>query len=103
MAPAERRTLRRIHGDAVETAALAHLQAHGLRLLSRNAAAPGGEIGIVAVADGEQEEAERIEISLAVVGDVPAEAALADLREIRGPRLHLFGREIGEGRHDVAE
>lgn len=49
MAPAERRTPRRIRGDAVETAALAHLQAHGLRLLSRNAAAGGGEIDLVMV------------------------------------------------------
>ena len=47
MAPAERRTPRRIRGDAVESAALAHLQAHGLRLLSRNAAARGGEIDLV--------------------------------------------------------
>jgi len=47
MAPAERRTSRRIRGDAVEDAALAHLQAHGLRLLSRNAASRGGEIDLV--------------------------------------------------------
>ena len=47
MAPAERRTPRRIRGDAVENAALADLQAHGLRLLSRNAAARGGEIDLV--------------------------------------------------------
>ena len=47
MAPAERRTPRRIRGDAVENAALAHLQAHGLRLLSRNAAARGGEVDLV--------------------------------------------------------
>ena len=31
----------------METAALAHLQTHGLRLLSRNAAARGGEIDLV--------------------------------------------------------
>ncbi|MBP8297708.1 MAG: YraN family protein [Burkholderiales bacterium] len=47
MAPAERRTPRRIRGDAVETAALVHLQAHGLRLLSRNASARVGEIDLV--------------------------------------------------------
>ena len=47
MAPAERRTPRRIRGDAVETAALAHLQANGLRLLSRNASARVGEIDLV--------------------------------------------------------
>jgi len=47
MAPAERRTPRRVRGDAVETAALAHLQAHGLRLLSRNASARVGEIDLV--------------------------------------------------------
>ena len=47
MAPAERRTPRRIRGDAVETAALVHLQSHGLRLLSRNAAARGGEVDLV--------------------------------------------------------
>lgn len=47
MAPAERRTPRRIRGDAVEDAALAHLQTHGLRLLSRNASARVGEIDLV--------------------------------------------------------
>ena len=47
MAPAERRTPRRIRGDAVETAALAHLQARGLRLISRNAAARDGEVDLV--------------------------------------------------------
>ena len=47
MAPAERRTPSRVRGDAVETAALAHLQAHGLRLLSRNASARVGEIDLV--------------------------------------------------------
>ncbi|HSD17045.1 MAG TPA: YraN family protein [Thermomonas sp.] len=52
MAPADRRTPRRIRGDAVETAALVHLQAHGLRLLSRNAAARGGEIDLVMLDKG---------------------------------------------------
>ena len=52
MAPAERRTPRRIRGDAVETAALAHLQAQGLHLLSRNATARSGEIDLVMV-DGD--------------------------------------------------
>lgn len=47
MAHADRRTLRRVRGDAVEDAALAHLQAQGLRLISRNAAAGGGEIDLV--------------------------------------------------------
>ena len=47
MVPADRRTPRRIRGDAVEAAALAHLQAHGLRLLSRNASARVGEIDLV--------------------------------------------------------
>lgn len=47
MVPADRRTPRRIRGDAVEAAALAHLQARGLRLISRNAAARGGEIDLV--------------------------------------------------------
>lgn len=47
MTHAERRTPRRIRGDAVETASLAHLQAHGLRLLARNATARGGEIDLV--------------------------------------------------------
>lgn len=52
MAPAERRTSRRIRGDAVEDAALAHLQAQGLHLLSRNAAARGGEIDLVMLDQG---------------------------------------------------
>ena len=52
MAPAERRTSRRIRGDAVEDAALAHLQARGLRLLSRNASARVGEIDLVMI-DGD--------------------------------------------------
>ena len=47
MVPADRRTPRRIRGDAVEAAALAHLQARGLRLISRNAAARDGEIDLV--------------------------------------------------------
>ena len=36
-----------VSADAVETAALVHLQAHGLRLLSRNASARVGEIDLV--------------------------------------------------------
>ena len=47
MVPADRRTPRRIRGDAVEAAALAHLQARGLRLISRNAAARDGEVDLV--------------------------------------------------------
>ena len=38
---------RRARGDAVETAALAHLQGHGVHLLARNAQARGGEIDLV--------------------------------------------------------
>lgn len=38
---------RRARGDVVEAAALAHLQAHGLQLLARNAQARGGEIDLV--------------------------------------------------------
>lgn len=38
---------RRARGDGVESAALAHLQAHGLQLLARNAHARGGEIDLV--------------------------------------------------------
>ena len=37
----------RARGDAVETAALAHLQARGLRLLERNAQSRGGELDLV--------------------------------------------------------
>ena len=47
MVPADRRTPRRIRGDAVEAAALAHLQARGLRLISRNAAARDGDVDLV--------------------------------------------------------
>ena len=47
MVPADLRTPRRIRGDAVEAAALAHLQARGLRLISRNAAARDGEVDLV--------------------------------------------------------
>ena len=47
MVPADRRTPRRIRGDAVEAAALAHLQARGLRLISRNATARDGEVDLV--------------------------------------------------------
>lgn len=47
MAPAERRTPRRMRGDVVENAALAHLQARGMHLLSRNASACVGEIDLV--------------------------------------------------------
>ena len=38
---------RRARGDMVEAAALAHLQAHGLQPLARNAQARGGEIDLV--------------------------------------------------------
>lgn len=37
----------RARGDAVESAALAHLQGHGLKLLARNAQARGGELDLV--------------------------------------------------------
>ncbi len=42
---------RRARGDAVETAALAFLEANGLRLLARNASTRGGELDLV-MADG---------------------------------------------------
>ncbi len=40
-------TAGRARGDAIETAALAHLQAHGLQLLARNAQSRGGELDLV--------------------------------------------------------
>ncbi|MGV8944524.1 YraN family protein [Thermomonas sp.] len=40
-------TAGRARGDVVEAAALAHLQAHGLHLLARNAQARGGELDLV--------------------------------------------------------
>ena len=45
-------TARRARGDAVEAAALTHLQAHGLQLLERNAQARGGEIDLVMLDGG---------------------------------------------------
>ena len=47
MTPTEPALDRRARGDAVETAALAFLQRHGLRLLARNAQARGGELDLV--------------------------------------------------------
>ena len=47
MAHADPALDRRARGDAVETAALAFLQRHGLRLLARNAQARGGELDLV--------------------------------------------------------
>lgn len=47
MADADGRTPQRRRGDAVEDAALAFLQARGLRLLTRNASARGGELDLV--------------------------------------------------------
>ena len=49
MVPVETRTKtdRRARGDAVETAALAHLQVHGMQLLARNVQARGGELDLV--------------------------------------------------------
>ena len=38
---------RRARGDAVEAAALHHLQAHGLQLLARNVQSRGGELDLV--------------------------------------------------------
>ncbi|MDE2407704.1 MAG: YraN family protein [Xanthomonadaceae bacterium] len=40
-------TFRRARGDAVEAAALAHLQARGLQPLARNANSRGGELDLV--------------------------------------------------------
>lgn len=40
-------TDRRARGDAIESAALAQLQAHGLRLLARNVQSRGGELDLV--------------------------------------------------------
>lgn len=47
MARAEPPLDRRARGDAVEAAALAFLEARGLRLLARNAHARGGELDLV--------------------------------------------------------
>ena len=52
MARADAPTAKRARGDAVEDAALALLQAHGLRLVARNVAYRGGELDLV-MADGE--------------------------------------------------
>lgn len=43
---------RRARGDAIEAAALAFLQAQGLRLLARNARSRGGELDLVMLAPG---------------------------------------------------
>ncbi len=40
-------TAGRARGDAVESAALVHLQAHGLQMLARNAQSRGGELDLV--------------------------------------------------------
>ena len=45
-------TAGRARGDAVEAAALAHLQTQGLKLLARNAQARGGEIDLVMLDGG---------------------------------------------------
>lgn len=52
MARAERTADRRACGDAIEAAALAFLQAQGLRLLARNARFRGGELDLVMLAPG---------------------------------------------------
>ena len=52
MARAEARTTRRARGDAVEDAALALLQAHGLVCIARNVGYRGGELDLV-MADGD--------------------------------------------------
>lgn len=52
MARADAPTARRARGDAVEDAALALLQAHGLRLVARNVGYRGGELDLV-MQDGE--------------------------------------------------
>ena len=44
---------RRARGDAVESAALAHLQAQGLELLARNVQSRGGELDLVMRDGGE--------------------------------------------------
>lgn len=55
MAHADGGDAKRRRGDAVEDAALAHLQARGLRLLARNASARGGEIDLVMLDPGTRE------------------------------------------------
>lgn len=60
-----------------------------------------GQVAQRAVAGGEQEQAHLVEAALAVVGDVPAHAAVTDHRGLVG--ADLLGRPIGEGRQDVAE
>lgn len=45
-------TERRARGDAVEAAALVHLQARGLQVLARNAQTRGGEIDLVMLDGG---------------------------------------------------
>ncbi len=45
-------TATRARGDAVEVAALVHLQAKGLQLVARNAQARGGEIDLVMLDGG---------------------------------------------------
>ena len=52
MAHADRRTSRQARGDAIEDAALAMLEQHGLRLVARNARFRGGELDLV-MAEGE--------------------------------------------------
>lgn len=42
-----RRTLRQVQGQAAEDRALAHLQQHGLRLVTRNFLCKGGEIDLI--------------------------------------------------------
>ena len=53
--------------------------------------------GLAAVADGDKGEANFIEIALAVVGDVPAQAALPDLVIRMAFRFPFLRGEIAEG------
>ena len=58
-------------------------------------------IGTAAVADGDEREAELVELAKTKIGDVPAEHALAHLVVFMAFGLPLFGRKIAERRQEA--
>ncbi len=61
------------------------------------------QIGLRAVAHGEEKEPQLAEPALAVVGDVPSEPVPDDPLDPGTARDHLIGRPVGEGRQQEAE
>ena len=71
---------------------------HDHDLLGIQLAALGLPVARVAVADREQEQPETVEIALAEIGDIPAQAVFDDLAHFVAFGGPILGSPVGEGR-----